>query len=303
MRALVVGYGSIGSRHARILEELGCQVAVVSVRDVAVKSRFETIVGAVREFIPDYTVIATETARHMEGVAELADSGFRGTLLVEKPLSHIISDLTPTVFHGGFVAYNLRFHPILQRLRELLIPERILSVQAYVGQFLPLWRPGRDYRTVYSADKLSGGGVLRDLSHEFDILNWLLGGWKKMAALGGHFSQLDISSDDIFCLLMSTERCPVTTVQLNYLDQVGRRSILVNTENNTFEADFVAGHLLINGTKEVFRVERDHSYREMHRAVLEGNQEDVCTFAEGLEVVHMIDAAEKAAKEGRWIAR
>ena len=31
-KALVIGYGSIGSRHARLLDELGCEVGVVSHR-------------------------------------------------------------------------------------------------------------------------------------------------------------------------------------------------------------------------------------------------------------------------------
>ena len=31
-KALVIGYGSIGSRHARLLDELGCEVGVVSQR-------------------------------------------------------------------------------------------------------------------------------------------------------------------------------------------------------------------------------------------------------------------------------
>jgi predicted dehydrogenase len=303
MRALVVGYGSIGSRHARLLAELGCQVAVVTTRDTATEYRFDSIARAVQEFNPDYTVIATETARHMEGIAKLTDSGFRGKLLVEKPLSHIICDIPPIVSRDIFVAYNLRFHPLFQRLRELLVPEKIISVQAYVGQYLPFWRPGRDYRDVYSADKQAGGGALRDLSHELDLLNWLLGGWQKLTALGGHFSGLEINSDDVFSIMMTTERCPVVTVQMNYLDRFGQRRVIVNTEEITIEADLIEGRLKINDTCETFKVERDHSYREMHTALLESRQQDVCTFAEGLDVVRMIDAAEQAVDEGRWIVK
>ena len=36
MRALVVGYGSIGVRHTRVLQKLGCDTAVLSNRDVDV---------------------------------------------------------------------------------------------------------------------------------------------------------------------------------------------------------------------------------------------------------------------------
>lgn len=302
MRALVIGYGSIGSRHARILGELGCQVAVVTTRNTVAAHRFESIDKAIREYNPEYAVVATETARHMSGIAELNASGFRGTLLVEKPLCH--NAPKEAIFYDNcFVAYNLRFHPVIQRLQEVLISEKIISVHAYVGQYLPTWRADRDYRTTYSADKQAGGGVLRDLSHELDLLNWLLHGWQKLTALGGHFSHLEIDSDDIFSIMMTTKLCPVVTLEMNYLDQLGRRKMIINTENKTIEADLVSGELLINRSREHFQGERDQSYRNMHQDLIEKRYKTVCTLTEGLEVVKIIAAAEQAAEEGIWVTK
>ena len=34
MKVIVIGYGSIGSRHASVLTELGCRVAMVSRRNI-----------------------------------------------------------------------------------------------------------------------------------------------------------------------------------------------------------------------------------------------------------------------------
>lgn len=303
MKALVIGYGSIGSRHTRILTELGCCVGVVSSRDVPVDLRFTSISDAQSEFNPDYVVIASETARHRENVSALFTAGFRGMLLVEKPLFDTDCNIPMNCFQGGGVAYNLRFHPLLQRLRVLLDKETVISVQAYAGQYLPLWRPDQDYRAGYSADKNAGGGVLRDLSHELDYLNWILGGWQKLTALGGHFSELEITSDDVFAVMMTTEHCPIVSLQLNYLDRVGRRNIVVNTEARTFEVDFSAGRLIVDGEVEEFVVKRNDTYRMMHRAILDGNCQDVCTFAEGLEVMRMITAVEQAVVEERWINR
>lgn len=301
MNTLVIGYGSIGSRHVRILAELGYRTSVVSLRHVQADNLFADIGEAIRSERPGYIVIASETSRHSEDLAALARCEFKGTLLVEKPLFHEFPKYMPCVSTNTFVAYNLRFHPLVSRLRELLDHESIFTVQAYVGQYLPLWRPGRDYRDVYSADKQAGGGVLRDLSHELDLLNWLLGGWQKMTALGGHYSSLEITSDDSFAILMSTKRCPVVSLQLNYLDRVGKRRILINTDEHTFEADFTTGLLLMDGHPENYLVDRDYTYREMHRALLDGDTDTACTFAEGFEVVKMITAAERAVAEATWI--
>lgn len=301
MNALVIGYGSIGSRHVRILTELGCPTSVVSSRPVQLNSFFTDVVEAIQSVQPDYVVIASETCRHAEDLAAVHSSQFKGNLLVEKPLLNNLETVAPGKLSEIYVAYNLRFHPLVSRLRELLEHESIVSVQAHVGQHLPLWRPERDYRTVYSASKQAGGGVLRDLSHELDLLNWLLGGWRQMAALGGHYSSLEITSDDTFSILMTTARCPVVSLQLNYLDRVGRREMLINTDNHTFELNFTTGQLFIDGQMESHLVERDFTYCEMHRALLGGNIETACSFEEGLDVVKMIAAAERAAAEAIWI--
>lgn len=303
MNAVVVGYGSIGARHARIVQELGCRVGVVSRRALPLEQLYPDIDQAVLELDPGYVVIASDSSRHLHDLTALAATGFRGVALVEKPLFHQPPEVLPQIPFPVYVAYNLRFHPLLQRLREVLLQERIHSVQAYVGQYLPSWRPGRDYRTVYSAKREAGGGVLRDLSHELDLLNWLLGGWRKLTALGGHFSGLEIDSDDVFAVLLTTARCPAVTLQMNYLDRIGRRQIVVNTEERTIVADFITGRLHIDGACEEFAPERDHSYREMHQALLASRRDDLCTLAEALDVVKMIAAAEQAVEEERWIVR
>lgn len=301
MKALVVGYGSIGSRHARILAEIGCRVAVVSSRPITDYPRFSTIAESVSAFQPDYVVLANETVKHHAGLCELADAGFAGSVLVEKPLFHELKQMPAHRFGNVFVAYNLRFHPLLQRLRVLLEGETLVSVQAYVGQYLPGWRPERDYRDGYSAHGSAGGGVLRDLSHELDYLNWLLGGWQLLTALGGHYSALEITSDDVFAVMMTTARCPVVTVQLNYLDRLTRRQLVINTQQRTIGIDFIAGELVVDDVRQDFPAERGHTYREMHRSILEGRGDSVCTAEEGMDVVGMVAAAEQAVAERRWI--
>lgn len=301
MNCLVIGYGSIGARHARLLSELGCRTTVVSRRPQETPDVYPDLHSALIAENPGYVVIANRTIEHQQTLADLHSLNYQGTVLVEKPLFHKDEEVATEHFRQVFVAYNLRFHPLLQRLRDCLSEERVISVQAYVGQYLPFWRPERDYRTVYSASKTEGGGALRDLSHELDLLNWLLDGCQSLTALGGHLSSLEISSDDVFSILMKTGRCPIAELQMNYLDRLGRRRILVNTEDHSFEADLFAGTLMIDGERETFEVERDRSYRELHRAILEGRTENICTFAEGRAVLRMISAAEQAAMEGIWV--
>lgn len=303
MKALVVGYGSIGSRHARLLRELGCNTAVLSRRNVDFPVVFSDIALALTAHQPEYLVLANPTNQHHQTLEALASSGYRGRVLVEKPLFEALKRVPNNDFHSLAVAYNLRFHPLLQRLHGLLAGEKVLSAQAYVGQYLPDWRPGTDYRDSYSARASEGGGALRDLSHELDYLGWLFGTWSSVTALGGHFSELEIDSDDLFVLLMRTERCPAISVQVSYLDRVVRRRVAINTERLAIEADLVAGLLTVNGESELFSVERDYTYREMHRAALSGRSGTLCTLAEGWATLQLIEAAEQASRQSEWVRR
>lgn len=301
MRSLVIGYGSIGSRHTRILKELGYRVAVVSTREIDYELRYNNLEEAICFEKPKYIIVANQTSQHLSTLYELIKLNYKGTILVEKPLFGYSLEMPEHNFKKGFVAYNLRFHPIIQRIYELIKEEKIISVQAYVGQYLPLWRPQTDYRSSYSAKKDLGGGVLRDLSHELDYLNWLLGGWQKLSALGGHFSHLDIDSEDVSSVMMVTNKCPIVTLQMNYLDRVSRREILINTDRNTIKADLVNGVLWLDGQIEEYKIDRDYTYRCQHESILQSKFENICTFEEGLEIVKMIEAIEVSIKDRVWI--
>jgi predicted dehydrogenase len=303
VKALIIGYGSIGARHARLLAELGCRTAVVSSREVDFPVTYHNLAEAITAELPDYVVIANPTNQHHSTLLMLAQLGYTGTVLVEKPVFNRYMVVQSQIFKEVFVAYNLRFHPIIQRLKALLEGERILSVQAYVGQYLPDWRPTSDYRASYSASAEQGGGALRDLSHELDYLTWMLGGWERVSALGGHFSSLEITSDDVFALLLVTPACPIVTLQLNYLDRLARRFILINTSDHTYEADLNKGTITIDHDIESFITERDDTYRSMHDAILSGNRKSLCSLDEGLRTLQLIEAAELSARHGEWIER
>jgi predicted dehydrogenase len=299
--AIVVGYGSIGQRHVRVLQRLGCDVAVVSRRNVEHAARYESIAAALDAGGADYVVVANETSGHELAVVELVKSGFSGRLLIEKPLGDGFTLPQAATFSLAAIGYNLRLHPMLAALVRELQGERLLTIQIYCGQYLPTWRPDTDYRTGYSADRGRGGGVLRDLSHELDYLLWFGGPWRRVAALGGHFSPLEISSDDSWAILVELDRCPVASVQINYLDRPGRRQIVVNTDRHTFCADLVRGVLTRDGKEEPFKTERDDMYLAEHRAMIAGDTSALCSLQEGADVMQLIAATERAADSRNWV--
>ena len=298
-RCLVVGLGSIGSRHLRVLAELGHEVASVSRRG---EGRYAAIGAAVSAFAPDYVVIATETGAHEAGLAELASANFTGIVLVEKPLFAAPGRVPANRFAGIAVGYNLRFHPLVARFRERIAGRAFTSVSAHVGQHLSEWRPGRDMAATASATRAAGGGVLRDLSHELDLVQWLFGRWQQVTANGGNSGGLGIEAEDHMSLLLAVERCPDVAVHLNYLDRPAERTLRAASAETTIALDLIRGTISVDENTETVDVGRDDSYRAMHQSVLAGENR-ACSLDEGLEVVALIAAAEEAASRRSWVAR
>ena len=304
MKALVIGYGSIGKRHARLLNDLSCRVAVLSRRPIEFSPHYFDLSQALDNWQPEYVVVANRTNEHLQTIETLSKQGFKGRLLIEKPLFDQFMPFPENKFSLVAVAYNLRHHRMMRKLKNLLNEAtELISVSVYVGSYLPDWRTESDYRHSYSARKQEGGGVLRDLSHELDYVLWLFGPWRWMTAAGGHLSSLEIDSDDIFSLLLATDRCPLVSIHMNYLDRMPCRKILVNTNNDTICVDLIKNIFHINGIQETVCVGRDDTYVIQHQAMLNGNLDGLCTIGEAIETLNTIDVAEKSAMSHKWIER
>jgi predicted dehydrogenase len=302
VKVLVIGFGSIGQRHTRILKEIGCQVGVLSRSNIDFIPNFQDIKVALRDFQPEYVVIANQTNEHLRSIEDLIANGFSGHLMIEKPLFHELSKVPSNSFNKTAVAYNLRSHILLKKLKEFLKNAgQLITANIYVGSYLPNWRVNKDYTQSYSAKK--SGGVLRDLSHELDYVFWLFGTWRRLTASGGTLSDLEIDSGDAYTVLMETKHCPLVSIHMNYLDRTPRREILVNTQKHTIRVDLVKNIIAIDGVEELISVSTDDSYRSQHQTMLTGNIEELCSLEEAFDTLLTIEAVEKAALSHKWIER
>lgn len=218
-RLLIAGMGSIGARHARIARDLMPRATIAALRrqmpdapTPGIDVCFTSIPDAVK-FAPDAAVIAGPAPTHLGMALELVRSGAH--LLIEKPIADcadgvqelldIAAQRRVTIMTG----YNLRYLPSLMRFRELVhsgVVGRILSVRSEVGQYLPAWRPGVDYRKSVSASSMLGGGVLLELSHEIDYLCWIFGEPRWVSSLLSRQSNLEIDVEDTAFLTIGFAR-------------------------------------------------------------------------------------------------
>ena len=185
----------------------------------------------------------------------------------------------------------MRWCGTMLALKELLPQLRVYSARVLCSSYLPSWRPGVDYRTVYSAHKDMGGGVTIDLIHEWDYLAELFGMPEEIYNFKGTYSHLEIDSDDIGVYIARYPQL-LCEVHLDYFGRTYRRSIELFCENGTVTADFGAGTLTLeNGTVRTYPEEVNQRYlREMAYFVdyaLHGTGPSVNTAATALQVLRL----------------
>ena len=295
MKALVVGYGSIGRRHAKILQRsLGLKVDLVTKQSPSGHDSFRSLdtVGAINNY--DYMVIATETYKHRDQLRYLEEAVTGKKILVEKPLYVSLDDSLAVSRNRVYVGYNLRFKTVMTKTRELISDSRVLFSAVHVGQFLPAWRTGTDYRQSYSADIHKGGGALRDLSHELDYIQWLFG---KIIAFKGYnrkISTLDITSDDIVTGVFETDRGVLVNVTMEYISKRPVRKLTIHVDDATLDVDVIGGSIRCTGSEGreyhyTLAEDIDASYEAMHRSVLGSDRSNTaCSYEEGISVMEAI---------------
>lgn len=295
LRALVIGYGSIGQRHARLLTELGIETACVTQQLNTRHAQFSEISTAIASWRPNYVVISSPTTRHASDLSSVIDESFQGPILVEKPIFSEPSELETSLPSTVFVGYNLRFHDAVGHLRQILAEQQILTVSIWNAQYLPDWRPGRDYRRTSSAERSAGGGVLRDLSHDLDLLLYLFGNVRKVFAKITRTNTLEIDTEDCVLATLVTDSCETVSLYLSYLDRIPRHDIRITTSRATIYCDFLTGHITVNEVGSLHATDRDDTFKRMHLALLKDDRATACSVADAMLTVRTICAMEESA--------
>jgi predicted dehydrogenase len=294
LSALIIGHGSIGQRHAKILNEIR-EISHVFVLSSQNGLSYNTIksLEEIPSLNPKYVVIASPTSMHYSHLKFLEEHLDGCKILVEKPIFDKRKKLTIRK-NDVYVGYNLRFHPMLIKIKEAISGRKLWNIQIFCGSYLPDWRPGRDYRETSSAGEESGGGVLLDLSHELDYVQWLIGPLIVKHSVSEKISDLEIDSDDLLLLSSKTETGANVHISLNYFTRKPMRQILIDGERISIQADLITHQLSVKKDNEQLEfswphLDRNDTYKALHLAILQGNLKKLCSFEEGLNTMRLIE--------------
>ena len=328
-RILIVGKGSMGLRHLKLSKQLHpdaeVRILVHQKPNADMKLSYGCLetMEQVQKFAPQIAIIANPATFHIEIAQKLAEA--RVHLLIEKPISASTVDvlkLIKTCNENKVVlmtGYNLRFSSSLIHFHEL-IKQRIvgntLSVRCEVGQYLPDWRPDKDYRMTVSANNHLGGGVLLELSHEIDYLRWIFGEINWVRATLSKQSSLEIDVEDSAHLVLGFEPSSdgnrlIANLNLDFIRHDRTRSCTVIGDKGTLRWNGLTGSVDIfmqNSEKwEVLyscKPDTEETLTLEWVNFLESIKQKchpLITGTDGLRVLEIMEAARKSAATGSQV--
>jgi predicted dehydrogenase len=303
---LICGLGSIGRRHLRHFRALGVEridayrsgkATLPDEGQPAPDQVYASLDEALAQH-PEAVVIANPTALHLETALAAVQAGAH--VLVEKPVAHTTRGLEALAQQAAarrrhvFVAYNLRFHPALQAVRDLLRqPSEVgkaVLVRAHFGAFLPDWHPWEDYRASYAARRDLGGGALLTSSHEIDYLLWLLGPAEHATGLTAARRPLGTNVDEASAVILRHADGTLSVVTLSLAQKPSSRSLEIACERGVIFLDLLQGIWTVrhaDGQTSEGRVPADFQIDATYRAqdwaflqALEGATTELATLEE-----------------------
>lgn len=321
-KVAIIGFGSSGQRFLALVHALSPQIEVVVCTARSLQTKGARVVSSLRQvvdFEPDLVVISGSAAARAETIEGLP-LGLKG-IFVEKPLARSMAEGTLAAealrARAGVVeiGYNLRFSPSLIDFRKRIhhqVYGATHGVRVETGQYLPTWRPERDYRTTVSSRADSGGGVLLELSHEFDYLAWIFGRVLWASGWVGKSSTLDIDVEDTALVTLGFEQIAgegslTAQVNLDFVRHDATRTVTALCEKGSLRWDGVAGQVLERtpGSPKwsiVFAESEGPSTYEQQwagflAAVKSGSNVGV-TLGDGLAALAVVDAVRESDRLG-----
>ena len=323
MKVIIVGVGSIGTRHLRNLVELGHEVYAVDINEdrlKAVSGDAKSVFSSLDEALktkPDIAFICTFSNNHIAPALECAKAGCH--LFIEKPLSFDlegIDELIQIVKENDLITMvgcNMRFHPAISHIHNVLKnnPEygRPLWADLEFGYYLPFDK--KDYESSYKANRSMGGNLIYDDIHELDYACWFFGEPLKVISTKGILSDLKIDTEDYVEMMIKFRSGVTCSVHMDYLQHGYSRRCKIVCEKATISWDFTSGKIGMITVEEAqwswhdmkFELKYDQMYMDEVKYFIDSvtaGKQTFNTIEQSIPVLKLALAANKSCDTERW---
>lgn len=256
----VIGLGNIATRHRRNLKLLFPEAKLIAMsasgrvpkEPVGDSDHIAESINEIVQSEVQFAIIASPAPFHAQHAIPLIQAGI--PVLIEKPVSVTQADAQALIDAEAkyqtpvAVGYCLRYLPSAQKVRQMLqegVIGTLYNAFIEIGQYLPDWRPTKDYRETVSAKAELGGGVLLELSHELDYAQWILGSLIPRHVILRASEELGLEVEDNADLLMTTMKGAVVNIHLDFLQRKAHRKCRFIGSEGCVEWDLIQNEVVL----------------------------------------------------------
>lgn len=242
MKACVIGLGSMGRNHARVLSDMP-GVALLGVADPDEKSRSSyrridgvSVFADYREMLervrPDFAVIAVPTELHCEVACDVMKH--KTSVLVEKPIAKRVDEAERMIATAAaenvklMVGHVERFNPAVREIKRRLQANDIGPLfQLHARRLSPF--PAR----------IADVGVILDLAtHDIDAMHYVTGS-RVVRAYAETARKAHKSCEDMLSGLLRFASGEIGVLDVSWLSPKKLRELWVVGEGGTLVADYL----------------------------------------------------------------
>ena len=270
LRVLVVGLGSIGQRHARLLSER--PDIELEICDTVQENRDSTkaallhkpageycVLSAALKARPDMVFICVPNHHHVSMGLQAMESG--ADIFVEKPVSDTIESARKLVAAAEDgkrfmqVGYMLRLDEGLGKMKEIVDGGelgQLVGGRAMIGTYITLLNARSNDREV------NPNSLIVDYTHELDFIRWFFGEVSEIKAMSARLGDLKLKPHpNIFQMLFKMESGALVQVHMDYIQFPQRRVFEIYGDHGTLSYDFVTGEI------RKFKFQKEHRWEDI----------------------------------------
>ena len=316
-RVLIVGLGSIGRRHARLLS--GRTDVELHICDTVPENRSQTLglllnspAGTYSVFSeaikakPDIAFICVPNHLHVPLGLQAIEEGV--DVFVEKPISNSLDAARNLVdaaeSSGRFlqVGYMLRLDEGLCKLKKIVETGgvgNLVGGRAMIGTYITLLN-------AKSPDRINQlNSLIVDYTHELDFIRWFFGDVTDVMAMSSQIGDMGLKPQpNVFQMILKMNNGALVQVHMDYVQFPQRRLFEIYGDRGTLIYDFMSGEIRHFRFQQEYKwedmsvapiMERwDDLFRKEHEAILSARANGAAPLVSGSDGLRALEIAERA---------